>query len=427
MNIWAILLAAGSGSRLALPGSRLPKQFLNLDGFPLFWRSAATLARLAPLRGILFVLPSRWEGEGGDISPDRLYEGIRRLEATRPGQSLGLPWLVALGGPRRQDSVWNGLTALPPDCDAVLIHDAARPFASPALMARVLAPLLEGRPAVIPAVPVTDTIKAVQASAETGDKTLKVARTCPRRQLRAVQTPQGFARKALVQAHIRAREEGIFATDDSALLEADGVPVLVVEGEETNRKITTAADLPLLQPGEPAAPRIPCTGLGYDVHRYGGDRPFILGGVPLACPFLLSAHSDGDALLHALMDALLGCIGAGDIGELFPDTDPAYEGVSSGLLLAETLVLCRRQGLEIAHADITVIAQAPRIAPQRKAIAANVANLLHLPISRVSIKATTEEYLGFTGEKKGIKVLALVTGSRPGDPSPAHSFSPGPP
>jgi 2-C-methyl-D-erythritol 4-phosphate cytidylyltransferase/2-C-methyl-D-erythritol 2,4-cyclodiphosphate synthase len=420
MNIWAILLAAGAGSRCALPGSPLPKQFLNLDGFPLFWRSAATLARLAPLRGILFVLPPRKEED----PPEVFQEGIRRLEATRPGQTLGLPWLVASGGPRRQDSVWNGLAALPPDCDAVLIHDAARPFASPALMARVLAPLLEGRPAVIPAIPVTDTIKSVQEAEGTEDGALWVARTCPRHRLRAVQTPQGFAKNALLRAHARARERGFSATDDAALLEADGVPVLVVEGEESNRKITTAADLALLEPKEAAPPRVPCTGLGYDVHRYGGGRPFILGGVPLACALSLAAHSDGDALLHALMDALLGCIGAGDIGGLFPDTDPAYEGASSGLLLAETLALCRRRGLDITHVDITVIAQVPRIAPHREAIAANVARLLHLPPSRVSIKATTEEHLGFTGEKKGIKVLALVTGSRPGEPS--HPFPPDP-
>ena len=414
MNVWAILLAAGSGSRFSLPGSRLPKQFLNLDGFPLFWRPARTLARLAPLRGILFVLPPRLEAD----QPDHFSEEIRRLEARQPGQTLGLPWLVVPGGPRRQDSVWNGLSALPPECDAVLIHDAARPLASPALMTRVLAPLLEGSPAVIPAIPVPDTIKFVRRTAETDS--LLVARTCPRPQIRAAQTPQAFARNALTRAHLRARERGFSGTDDAALVEADGVPVLVVEGEETNRKITTAADLALLRPEEPAAPRIPCTGLGYDVHRFGGNRPFILGGVPIACALSLSAHSDGDALLHALADALLGCICAGDIGDFFPDSDPVWEGVSSGLLLAETLALCRRRGLDITHVDITVITQVPRIAPHRPAIAANVANLLHLPLSRVSIKATTEEHLGFTGEKKGIKVLALVTGSRPDTLSPCQ-------
>ncbi|MDR1359490.1 MAG: 2-C-methyl-D-erythritol 4-phosphate cytidylyltransferase [Deltaproteobacteria bacterium] len=415
MNIWAILLAAGAGSRCAVPGASRPKQFLKLNGFPLFWRPASSLARLAPLSGIIFVLPPRPEG-----GPDSFEEGIRRLEATLPGQTLGLPWRTAAGGPRRQDSVWNGLAALPADCEAVLIHDAARPFASPALMARVLAALLEGRPAVIPAVPVTDTIKSVRE--ERSDGNLWVEGTCPRQRLRAVQTPQGFAKKELLKAHLRARELGLSATDDAALLEADGVPVLVLEGEESNRKITTVADLALLRLEEPSVPRIPCTGLGYDVHRYGGDRPFVLGGVPIACSFALCAHSDGDALLHALMDALLGCVGAGDIGEFFPDTDPAHEGVSSSVLLAETLALCRRQGLQISHVDITVIAQVPRIAPQRRAIAANVAKLLQLPLSRVSIKATTEESLGFTGEKKGLKVLALVTGSRPDEASGSFSL-----
>ncbi|MDR2161608.1 MAG: 2-C-methyl-D-erythritol 4-phosphate cytidylyltransferase [Desulfovibrio sp.] len=410
MNIWAILLAAGSGRRLAGQGGGLPKQFLPLDGAPLYWRSVLVLYRLAPLRGIIFVMPPP-DGEGNALL--RREEEIRRLEAGLPGGGLGLPWRLVSGGPRRQDSVWNGLEALPPDCDAVLVHDAARPFASPALMTRVLAPLLEGRPAVIPAIPVTDTIKAVRGT-EAGEEGLVVARTLPRRRLRAAQTPQGFAREVLVRAHGRARALGLAATDDASLVEAGGAPVLVVEGEAANRKITDPADLDLLRDAAP--PRIPCTGLGYDVHRYGGDRPFILGGVTLACPLTVSAHSDGDALLHALIDALLGCIGAGDIGGLFPDSDSAYEGISSGILLAETLALCLRRGLTICHVDITVIAQVPRIAPQREAIAANVARLLHLPVSSVSIKATTEEHLGFTGEKKGIKVLALVTGTRPAEP-----------
>ena len=431
MNTWAVLLAAGQSSRLAGQGVATPKQFLCLDGAPLFWRSARTLSRLAALRGIVFVFPPESaaavatdDGSGpssarahahsaqaGSAHLPQDYEAlVRALDA---GGRLGLPWRIAYGGKRRQDSVRKALAALPPDCDAVLVHDSARPFATAALMARVLNALESGLPAVTPGIAVTDTIKSV-------DENGRVLRTHDRARLRAVQTPQGFALAALRQAHARAEAEGWEVTDDAGLMERCGLPVLVVEGEEGNRKITTLQDLrlpgfsPDLSPEESPMPRqIVCSGLGYDVHRYGGERPFILGGVPIRTEVTVAAHSDGDTLLHALMDAMLGCVGGGDIGGMFPDSDPAFDNISSGILLAEVLERTRRQGLEIDHVDITVIAQTPRIAPHREAIAANVATMLALPPASVNVKATTEERLGFTGEKKGIKVLALVTGRRP--------------
>jgi 2-C-methyl-D-erythritol 4-phosphate cytidylyltransferase/2-C-methyl-D-erythritol 2,4-cyclodiphosphate synthase len=337
-------------------------------------------------------------------------------------------------------------------------------------MMRVLNGILAGNPAVIPGIPVNDTIKEVSPGTNSGEEpaskeslcpdtgksaypgapgapgapgtegsgfqagclgtgggnypyakpaadslALFVAQTHPRERLRAVQTPQGFLLRPLIAAHEQAAREGWDVTDDAAIMERAGHRVLVVEGEEANRKITLPVDLTLINPLEKitVSERIPCTGLGYDVHRYGGERPFILGGVPIACDVTIAAHSDGDTLLHALMDALLGCIGGGDIGGLFPDTDPAYENISSGVLLSEVRERCLRLGLIVRHVDITVIAQTPRIAPHRQNIAANVARLLHLPADRVNVKATTEEHLGFTGEKKGIKVLAVVTGDRP--------------
>ena len=405
MNTWVLLLAAGQSSRLAAHGVVTPKQFLSLDGLPLFWHSAMTFSRLAPLRGIVFVFPPDGEPPTSD------YEAlVRKMDA---GRRLGLAWRIARGGERRQDSVRNGLATLPAECDTVLVHDSARPFASAALMTRVLAALEGGCPAVIPGIAVTDTIKSVDADG-------RVLQTHERSGLRAVQTPQGFALAPLRDAHARAVEQGWEVTDDAGLMERCGHPVLVVEGEESNRKITTVQDLSL--PGfDPAlseedstmSRQIVCTGLGYDVHRYGGDRPFILGGVPIRTDVTVAAHSDGDTLLHALMDAMLGCIGGGDIGGMFPDTDAAYENISSGILLSEVLERTKRAGLEIEHIDITVIAQGPRIAPHRELIAANLAKMLQLPLSAVNVKATTEERLGFTGEKKGIKVMALVTGRRP--------------
>ncbi len=393
MNIWAILLAAGRGSRLAEHGAATPKQLLPLGGKPLLWRSAMTFSRLAFLRGIVFVVPARHVDEYSDL--------LRSLDG---GGVLGLPWKTAPGGERRQDSVCNGLLALPQECDAVLVHDSARPFASAPLMLRVAEALKAGAHAVIPGIPVTDTIKSVSSEGV-------VVQTHERSALRAVQTPQGFSRAPLEAAHARARAEGWEVTDDAALMERCGAPVLVVPGEEANRKITTPEDLALLVPHTPAP--VPCTGFGYDVHRYGGNRPFILGGVPIPCGVMVAAHSDGDTLLHALMDALLGCIGGGDIGGMFPDTAPAFEGISSGVLLSEVLARTRREGLALTHADITIVAQTPRIAPFREAIAKNLASLLGLDRSFVNVKATTEEGLGFTGEKKGVKVMVVVSGLRP--------------
>ena len=388
---WSLILAAGQGSRLASAGQGR-KQYLPYRGAPLFWHSARALASVARVRGIVFVFPP---GEAQDMAAR-----VAELDA---GGVLGLPWKVAAGGVRRQDSVRGGLAALPPECDAVLVHDAARPFASPSLIRAVIAALEEGAVGAIPALPVTDTIKELAPDGRT------VAATPDRALLRAVQTPQGFVRASLEEAHRRAEAEGWDVTDDASMLERLGLPVVCVPGEEGNVKITNPEDLRLLEGGRR---EIPCLGWGYDVHRYGGDRPMMLGGVAIPKGPLIVAHSDGDVLLHALMDAILGCCALGDIGRHFPDTDPKYAGISSAVLLKEVLVLAREQGLSIQHVDLTVIAQVPKCSPHARAIQENVANLLEIPASRVNFKATTEEGLGFTGEKRGIKAVAAVTGLR---------------
>lgn len=414
MEIWAIVLAAGKGSRL----SELPcnKQFLPLAGKPLYWHSVRSLANVARLGGLVLVFP-----------PDQMTECVQTLAGLVP-EVLGLPILQATGGERRQDSVHNGLKVLPSTCTHVLIHDGARPFVTPFLANRICDELEKGLSAVIPAIEVTDTIKEVEAD--------RVRATPERSRLKAVQTPQGFALPQLLGAYAEMGRYGLEATDDARLMELCGHDVYVVPGEVENIKITTRADLSNLEQKFNLAESflqtgtflgacqqigrdsfsssvqkraLPCTGYGYDVHKYGEGRPMKLGGVPISGAPEVIAHSDGDVLLHALTDALLGCLGEGDIGQLFPDSDAKFENIDSGILLSEVLDLTLKAGLEITHVDLTVIAQIPRLSPWRENIRKNVASLMRIPKEWVNVKATTEEGLGFTGEKKGIKAVAVVS------------------
>ncbi|MFP5222545.1 MAG: 2-C-methyl-D-erythritol 4-phosphate cytidylyltransferase [Acidobacteriota bacterium] len=397
MNVWTILLAAGSGSRMAAAGLSTRKQFLDAGGEPVFWKSARAFARTAGVSGMVFVLPP---GEH-----DAMAETIARLDREAP---LGLEWTTAIGGERRQDSLENGLAALPALCTHVLVHDAARCFVTPAVIVRVIDALRDGAKAVIPAVAVKDTIKEVSNGV--------VSSTPDRSRLMAVQTPQGVELQTLRQGFEAARRDNLTVTDDAGLAEALGLPVHVVEGSEDNVKLTTPEDLRLLGRTSPriAVPRV---GFGYDVHRYvtaktpesSPGRPMVLGCTPIPGAPEVIAHSDGDVLLHALADALLGCLCQGDIGQHFPDTDPAYAGVASSILVSEVLAKFGPAGLTLTHVDLTIVAQVPRIGPHRDHIRRNVAGLLGLPLDRVNVKATTEEKLGFTGEKLGIKAYATAT------------------
>ncbi len=386
---WAVLLAAGSGSRLSGASLDVRKQYIEYKGVPLFWHSARTLSRIAALKGIVFVFPE------ADLK--RMRRTVKDLFKT---DDLGLRFDVVAGGERRQDSVRHGLEALPRECDAVLVHDSARPFASAAMVQSLVDALEQGAQGVIPAIEVTDTVKKVDG--------LVVTETLTRSELRAVQTPQAFMLDILREAHARAEAEGWDVTDDASMVERLA-EVRIVPGEAGNSKITTPGDLAVLKRQKV---QVPCTGWGYDVHRYGGDRPMVLGGVPIAGAPQIKAHSDGDVLLHALMDAILGCVGGGDIGRHFPDTDPCWEGVDSSILLREVLVMADKAGVRIVHADLTVIAQVPRLAPHADQITKNIVRLLALEPPQVNFKATTEEKLGFTGEKKGVKAVACVTALR---------------
>lgn len=390
-SLWTIILAAGRGARLASSTGGARKQFLHHEGHPLYWRSVLTMSAIPSLAGVVVVFPLQ------ELEPRRA-----ELEELKNTFDLGVPVLAVSGGDLRQDSVRLGLTALPRDCARVLVHDSARPFFSPALVQALLAGLTDEVGGVIPAIPVTDTIKQVENGL--------VLATPQRDTLRAAQTPQLFPTALLRGVHERALAENWTVTDDAGMIERAGLAVRIVPGETANVKITTPEDLRVL--ATPAPLPMPCTGFGYDVHAYGGNRPMVLGGMPIAGAPFVKAHSDGDVLLHALCDAILGCLGLGDIGEHFPDSDDKFENISSGLLLSEVMDKARGQGLTITHVDLTVIAQTPRLAPHKAAIRANVARLLELLDSQVNVKATTEEHLGFTGRKEGIKAVAVVTGAR---------------
>lgn len=389
---WGVVLAAGQGSRMAQATGGEAKQFLPYRGAPLWWHPARAMAASPLVHGLVFVFPA-----------GRLDEAKAQALALNAKESLGVPLRFAEGGERRQDSVRHALAALPESCESVLIHDGARPFLRTALVTKVAQALREGGVSgVIPGVPVTDTVKETDASG-------LVARTPERETLRAVQTPQAFLLSRLREAHERADAEGWSVTDDASLLERCHLPVLVVDGDSDNVKITNPRDLALLSEHPPL---LPCCGYGYDVHAYGGNRPLILGGVEIGGEFLILAHSDGDVLLHALMDAVLGCFAGGDIGRLFPDNDPAFDNVSSVVLLDRVMTLAAEANVRLVHVDLTVVAQKPKLAPKADAIRRNVARLLDLPLDHVAFKATTEEKLGFTGELRGIKAVALVTALR---------------
>ncbi len=391
MNIWAVLLAAGKSSRLQSRGQIQKKQFLKYQGLPLFWHSIQTFARNPEVNGLVVAFPEK-----------ELQQSQEEVRALQVEMDPGIPLICVAGGGLRQDSVFKAMHALPMECTHVLVHDAARPFFSPRLITSLIQEFASGYGGVIPGIECKDTIKELD-----GDLVLQ---TLSRDRLSAVQTPQLFSMEVLRDAHEQALNQGFTVTDDASMLEKCGYRVKVIPGEEKNIKITTFEDLQVLSSREQKA--LPCTGLGYDVHRYGGDRPMILGGQPIPGAPGIHAHSDGDVLVHALVDAILGCLGMGDIGDLFPDTDPANENLSSMVFLSEVLAMAQAEKLELVHIDITIIAQKPKLGPHKSSIRSNLAGITGLHPGRINIKATTEEGLGFTGTGQGIKAMAVVSALR---------------
>ncbi len=370
----AIVVAAGRGVRA---GGGVPKQYRMLAGRPMLAHAAAALLGHPAVGRVVVVVAPGEEARATAL----LGPLASRLD------------LVA-GGPTRQESVRLGLESLagrPPG--RVLIHDAARPFLPTGLVDRVLGALAAAAGAC-PALPVADSLR-------TGDGV--VTGEVARDGLWRVQTPQGFRYAEILAAH-RAAPPG--ATDDVAVARTAGLTVAIVPGDERAMKVTTAADFDLAE----ALLRGPSvTGTGFDVHRFGPGDHLWLCGVRIPHTSGLVGHSDADVGLHALTDAILGAIGAGDIGAHFPPSDPQWKGASSDRFLAHAAALVAASGGRIAHVDVTIIAEAPKVGPHRAAMAARVADILAGHAPRVSIKATTTEGLGFTGRAEGIAAQAAAT------------------
>jgi 2-C-methyl-D-erythritol 4-phosphate cytidylyltransferase/2-C-methyl-D-erythritol 2,4-cyclodiphosphate synthase len=378
----ALVVAAGSGSRA---GGEAPKQYRPIAGLPMLTHAVDRL-RAAGLETIQVVI-----GEGQE-------EAYRAAIGERP-----LPAPVTGGATRRQ-SVLNGLEALAAAgaAERVLIHDAARPFLPASVVGR-LEGALDASPGAVPALPVVDTLARRNGG---------LGEVVARDDLVRVQTPQAFRFADILAAHRAWRGEE--ATDDAQVARAAGLEVALVEGDPSLDKLTFDEDFRRAEAWLQSR-MVSRTGLGFDVHAFAAGDHVWLGGVAVPHDRGLSGHSDADVALHALTDALLGAIGAGDIGDHFPPSDGRWRGAPSSLFLTHALSLVEQAGGRIVHCDVTIICEAPRIGPHREKMRARIAELLRLSAGRVSVKATTTERLGFTGRREGIAAQAIASVELPED------------
>lgn len=384
----AIIVAAGRGVRA---GGGIPKQYRMLGGVPVLRRTAEVFDRHPDVETLVVV-----------IHPDDArfaHDALGDIEA-----------LLVPGGETRTASVRAGLAALPADTDQVLIHDAARPLVSGAVISRVIE-ALERNNGALPVLPVSDALWREtdgQASA-----------AVDRSGLYRAQTPQGFGLQALKTAYDRLPPDAAMA-DDAEVARAAGMTVAMVDGAEENFKLTHAQDFEraeqLLSSGETV------TASGFDVHRLEPADHMMLCGVRVEEGLGLVGHSDADAGLHAITDALLGAIAAGDIGQHFPPSDPQWRGASSDRFLAHAAGLARSAGADVRHVDVTLICERPKVSKYRDAMRARIAEILEIPLSQVSVKATTTEGLGFTGRREGLAAQASVTVRRGVTALPAPSL-----
>lgn len=382
VGVAAVVVAAGRGSRA---GSDVPKQYWPLGPEPMLCASLRSLAGHPAV---------------GRVQPVIHADDAERFTRATSGLRIADP---VPGGATRQASVRAGLEALAPHApELVLVHDAARPFASAALIAAAIA-AARATGAAVPVLPVTDTVKLV-------DATGRIAATLARERLRTVQTPQAFGFAALLDAHRRAAAAGREDfTDDAALAEWAGLAVTTFPGEARNVKLTTAEDFRRAESERIAALADIRTGSGYDVHAFGPGDHVMLGGLHIPHTHGLVGHSDADVALHALTDAVLGALADGDIGAHFPPSDPQWRDASSDRFLAFAVARVAARGGLVAHLDLTIVCEAPRVAPHRDAMRARIAAITGLAPDRVAVKATTSEKLGFTGRREGIAAYATAT------------------
>lgn len=373
----ALIVAAGQGTRI---GGTVPKQFAPLAGRPMLAHSFAALSSHPAIDSVVVVI-----GEGQEPA---LHEALGSV-----------PFVI--GGPSRRESVANGLAAI--TAGQVLIHDAARPFLSHTVIDALLA-ALETYEGALPALPVADTL------ARGGEA---LGETVPREGLIRVQTPQAFHTATIREAHC-AWPADREATDDAQMVRAIGRAVAIVPGDIALEKVTHPADFAAAEMRYAAAMRVR-TAQGYDVHRLATGEELWLGGVRIPHDKGLLGHSDADVALHAITDALLGTIAAGDIGMHFPPSDPAWRGAASARFLEHAAGLIAARGGIIDFIDLTIICETPKIGPHREAIRASIAAVLQISESLVSVKATTTERLGFTGRGEGMAAQAIATVRLPSD------------
>jgi 2-C-methyl-D-erythritol 4-phosphate cytidylyltransferase/2-C-methyl-D-erythritol 2,4-cyclodiphosphate synthase len=395
MSVAVIIAAGGRGSRL---GASTPKQLLPIAGKSLLARSVEAFVRDERVDEIVVVVPADCTGiAAGHVAvPQRVRARI------------------VAGGARRQDSVVAGLRALSADAELILVHDAARAFVPSAVIARTIdAARRDG--AAIAAIAAQDTVKRARRRADVN----VVSATLPRDEIFLAQTPQGFRRDVL-EAAVALGVSGIEATDEARLAEMAGFDVTLVEGDPRNIKVTTLADMEVAEAlcAREAGARVELSpfrvGFGYDSHRLALGRPLILGGVRIPFDRGLVGHSDADAVAHAVIDALLGAAALGDIGQMFPDTDPRWKDADSMSLLGDAVARLHAAGLRCVNVDVTVIADRPRLGPFRDQIRASLAGVLRTDVAAVSTKAKTSEGLeAAMSDAVVVHAVALVARVQP--------------
>ena len=371
----ALIVAAGRGHRF---GGEMPKQYTQLDGAPVLRHTVMAFLSQPKIDHVRVVI------HPNDMD---LYEAAT--------EGLGLKTPI-FGGEERQDSVRLGLQQIADDApDFVLIHDGARPYISADVISRVL-DALGSAAGAIPTLPLTDTIKRVIDG--------KIVATEDRSELWRAQTPQGFRYSDILNAHLKLIGQSL--SDDAAICEAVGLSVVRVDGDDTNVKITTLSDIQASDNGEIF--KETRSGIGFDVHRFADGDHVVLCGVKIAHTHSLEGHSDADVALHALTDALLGAVGEDDIGHFFPPSDEQWRGVASDQFVSHAVKLIDSKGGRIVNVDITMMCEAPKVGPYRLLMRERVATILKISPSRVNVKATTTEKLGFTGRGEGIAAQAIA-------------------